>query len=139
MIRPLLLALPLIVAPLIAQAQPMSHDNDMAPAGLPKNFNEPMKLFPKALGKFTRRISSQSLEAQAYFDQGFQLMYAFGTQGVARSFRDAENLDPDCAMSYWAEAWDCGCSLNGPVLAGAPSERPPRRRALRKAASGHSN
>src|SRR5258705_4937423 len=77
MIRPLLLALPLLAVPLFAQSPPMSHDNDMAPAGLPKNFNEPMKLFPKALGKFTRPISSKNLEAQTYFDQGFQLMYAF--------------------------------------------------------------
>src|ERR1700731_587495 len=74
MIRPLLLALPLLAVPLFAQAPAMSHDNDMAPAGLPKDFNEPMKLFPKALGKFTRPISSKNLEAQAYFDQGFQLM-----------------------------------------------------------------
>jgi len=87
MIRPLVLAFPLIAVALSAQAPPMSHDNDMAPAGLPKNFNEPMKLFPRALGKFTRPISSKNPEAQAYFDQGFQLMYAFGKQDAARSFR----------------------------------------------------
>jgi hypothetical protein len=65
MIRPLLLALPLIAVPLLAQAPAMSHDNDMVPAGLPKTFSEPMKLFPKALGKFTRPISSKNPEAQA--------------------------------------------------------------------------
>ena len=94
MTRPLLLVFPLIAIPLMPQAPPMSHDNDMAPAGLPKNFNESMKLFPKALGKFTRPISSKNSEAQAYFDQGFQLMYAFGKMDAARSFREAEKRDP---------------------------------------------
>jgi len=105
MLRSLLLTLPLFAAPLFAQAPPMSHDNGMAPAGLPKNFSEPMKLFPKALGNFTHPISSKNPEAQAYFDQGFQLMYAFGKQDAARSFREAEKRDPDCAMCYWGEAW----------------------------------
>ena len=72
----------------------MSHDNDMASAGLPKDFNEPMKLFPKALGKFTRPISSKNPDAQAYFDQGFQLMYAFGKQDAARSFRERRKARP---------------------------------------------
>jgi tetratricopeptide (TPR) repeat protein len=91
----------------------MSHDNDMAPAGLPKNFDEPIAFTPKALGKFTRPISSRNKEAQEYFDQGFQLMYAYGKMDAARSFREAEKRDPDCAICYWGEAWSWGSYLNG--------------------------
>ena len=120
----------LFALPLMAQAPPMSHDNDMAPAGLPKDFNEPMKLFPKALGKFTRPISSKNPEAQAYFDQGFQLMYAFGKLDAARSFREAEKRDPDCAICYWGEAWAWGSYLNGPMQ---PFEAPYAWAAIQKA------
>jgi tetratricopeptide (TPR) repeat protein len=137
MIRPLLLALPLVAVPLLAQAPAMSHDNDMVPAGLPKTFSEPMKLFPKALGKFTRPISSKNPEAQAYFDQGFQLMYAFGKLDAARSFREAEKRDPDCAICYWGEAWAWGSYLNGPMQ---PFEAPyawAASQQARKLAPGH--
>ena len=138
MIRPLFLALIFLAAPLVAQEPPMSHDNDMAATSLPKNFNEPIKLFPKALGKFTRPISSKNPEAQAYFTQGFQLMYAFGKQDAARSFREAETRDPDCAICFWGEAWAWGSYLNGPMQ---PFEAPYAYAAIQKAiklAPGHS-
>ena len=76
----------------------MSRDNDMVATGLPKDFDKPMPLYPKALGKFTRPTSSRDKEAQAYFDQGFQLMYAFGKMDAAKSFREAEKRDPNCAI-----------------------------------------
>ena len=140
MIRPLFLALIFLaaplVAPLVAQEPPMSHDNDMAATSLPKNFNEPIKLFPKALGKFTRPISSKNPEAQSYFTQGFQLI--FGKQDAARSFREAEARDPDCAICFWGEAWAWGSYLNGPMQ---PFEAPYAFTAIQKAiklAPGHS-
>ncbi|MDA1314107.1 MAG: hypothetical protein O2968_12275 [Acidobacteria bacterium] len=82
---------------------------------LPKNFDEPMPLYAKALGEFKRPISSENKEAQAYFDQGFQMMYAFATRDATRSFREAQKRDPDCAICYWAEAWSWGSYLNGPM------------------------
>src|SRR6185437_17163480 len=97
---------------LIATASAQDHDHDMAPRGLPKNFNQPMPLYPKALGKFTWHISSNVPQAQAYFDQGFQLMYAYGKQDATRSFREAEKRDPECAICYWGEAWSWGSYLN---------------------------
>jgi len=75
--------------------------------------SEPMPLVPAALGDFTFPISSQVPEAQAYFDQGFQLMYAFGKAEAIRSFRQAWALDPNCAICYWGEAWSWGSYLNG--------------------------
>ncbi len=98
-------------------AQAALRDHDMTPESLPKNFNDPMALFPKALGRFTRPISSKNAEAQAYFDQGFQLMYAYDKQDATRSFREAEKRDPDCAICYWGEAWSWGSYLNGAMQA----------------------
>jgi len=89
---------------------------DMAPA-LPPEFNQPMPLYTKALGTFTRPISSTSAIAQAYVNQGFQLMYAFDKYGAIRSFREAERADPACAICFWGEAWSWGSYLNAPMSA----------------------
>lgn len=72
---------------------------------LPHDFNEPIRLLTSALGSFTRPISSPNAEAQAYFNQGFQLMYAFARAEAGRSFREAQKRDPQCAICYWGEAW----------------------------------
>jgi len=64
------------------------------------------------LGSFSRKISSSNAEAQAFFDQGFQLMYAFGKYDAVRSFREAWKRDPTCAICYWGEAWAWGSNLN---------------------------
>jgi tetratricopeptide (TPR) repeat protein len=82
-------------------------------ASLPASFGEPMPLYTTALGPFSRTITTASPEAQSYFDQGFQLMYAFGTEDAARSFREAQRRDPECAMCFWGEAWAWGPYLNG--------------------------
>ena len=81
--------------------------------GLPPSIDEPMPLYAKALGDFNRPISSKNKDAQAYFDQGFQMMYAFATRDATRSFREAWKRDPECAICYWAEAWSWGSYLNG--------------------------
>lgn len=79
----------------------------------PESFNEPMPLMLDVLGDLHFEISSDNAEAQAYFNQGFQLMYAFAKQDAARSFRQSHLSDPDCAVCYWGEAWAWGSYLNG--------------------------
>ena len=76
------------------------------------NLSEPMPLQAAALGTFSRKISSLSSEAQAYFDQGFKLMYSFAKYDAVRSFREAWKRDPACAICYWGEAWAWGSNLN---------------------------
>ena len=91
-----------------AQAQPPRPD-------LTTLFDEPIPYMPAALGDFTHEISTDVPEAQQYFDQGMQLMYAYGKYEALRSFREAQNLDPDCAMCFWGEAWSWGSYLNMPM------------------------
>jgi tetratricopeptide (TPR) repeat protein len=79
-----------------------------AEGALPHDFDEPIKLYTVGLGTFTRPISSKNAEAQAYFNQGFQLMYAYARAEAGRSFREAEKRDPECAICYWGEAWVWG-------------------------------
>lgn len=86
---------------------------------LPPDFDDPMPLHHdgRGLGPFSRPITTTSHEAQLYFDQGIQLMYAFDPSLAARSFREAWKRDPDCAMCYFGEAWAWGPYLNGPMTA----------------------
>jgi tetratricopeptide (TPR) repeat protein len=110
----------------------------MAP-GLPPGFDDPMPLYTVALGTFHRPISSSSAEAQAYFDQGFQMMYAFDKTDAIRSFREAGKRDPSCAICFWGEAWSWGSYLNAPMSAG---EAPHAYAAIQHAvalAPGHAN
>ena len=102
----------------------------IAPLGMtqeidyPDSFNEPMALFDKAMGDFHFPISSSNKLSQTYFNQGFQLMYAFAKQDAARSFHAAHLADPNCAICYWGEAWTWGSYLNGAMtVADAPRAR----------------
>ncbi len=68
-------------------------------------------------GNFNHKISTAEPEAQAYFNQGFQLRYGFAKPEAVRSFQAAEQRDPACAMCYWGEAWALGHYLNEPMTA----------------------
>jgi len=96
-----------VAAPALAQHE-MGHD-----PSYPAGFDEPMPLAPAGLGPLSRPVTTTSPEAQAYFDQGLQLLYAFTPPDAARSFREAQKRDADCAMCYFGEAWAWGPYLNG--------------------------
>ena len=99
----------MVVTTTTALAQPPSDTS------LPDSFDQPIPLYTSSLGTFTRPISSSNPTAQQFFDQGFQLMYAFAKVDAARSFREAQKYDPECAICYWGEAWAWGSYLNGPM------------------------
>ena len=88
-----------------------------APAEVPKFVRDPIPLYTTGLGPFHRTISSKNKEAQAFFDQGMQMEYAFARLDAIRSFREAWKRDPECAICYWGEAWAWGSYLNGPMPA----------------------
>ena len=54
------------------------------------------------LGDFHRAVSTTSQMAQNYFDQGMRFLRAFNHDEATRSFAKAAQLDPQCAMCYWA-------------------------------------
>ena len=95
-------------------------------------YTEPIAIFTTGLGTFTKSISSTNKEAQAYFDQGFQMMYSFAKPEAVRSFREAWRRAPACAICYWGEAWAWGSYLNQPMRA---EESPYAYAAIQKALS----
>lgn len=67
------------------------------------------------LGDHHYAITTANPKAQAYFDQGLRLYYAFNHQEGIRSFREAQRLDPTCAMCWWGEALAWGPNINLPM------------------------
>src|SRR5262249_62238395 len=67
------------------------------------------------LGKHHHAVSTDSREAQRYFDQGLILCYAFNHPEAIRSFQEAARLDPRCAMAHWGIAFAYGANINMPM------------------------
>src|SRR5687768_871135 len=67
------------------------------------------------LGAHTYPVTTTSSRAQAYFDQGLRLYYAFNHAEAIRAFREAQRLDPKCAMCWWGEALAWGPNINLPM------------------------
>ncbi len=56
-------------------------------------------------GKVSFPVTTKNPEAQQFFTQGVGQLHGFWYYEAERSFRQAADLDPDCAMAYW------GCSM----------------------------
>ncbi len=70
----------------------------------------------KDLGGLHYPVTTSNAKAQAYFDQGLRLTFAFNHAEAARAFRAAQRLDPQCAMCYWGEALVLGPNINAPMF-----------------------
>jgi tetratricopeptide (TPR) repeat protein len=75
-----------------------------------------------ALGERSFPITTETPEAQAYFDQGMKLLYAFNHYEAARAFGHARSLDPACAMCSWGEAQALGATINTPMAPGTEAD-----------------
>jgi tetratricopeptide (TPR) repeat protein len=55
-------------------------------------------------GKAQMAITTKSVEAQKFFNQGLALLHSFWYYEADRSFERAAQLDPECAMAQWGIA-----------------------------------
>ncbi|MEO7997130.1 MAG: hypothetical protein ABI852_06770 [Gemmatimonadaceae bacterium] len=67
------------------------------------------------LGTWRRTVDTKIPMAQAYFDQGLRLYYAFNHAESVRAFREAQRRDPSCLMCVWGEAIALGPNINAPM------------------------
>ena len=67
----------------------------------------------KGLEGIDFKITTNSKEAQQYFNQGMMLSYGFNHAEAARSFFEATRLDSTSAMAYWGYAYVLGPNYNG--------------------------
>ena len=123
-----------------ATAQEVEHNPALfASPSYPAGFDEEATYYPEALGPLTRTITTDSPEAQKFFNQGIQMMYAFTPLRAARSFRQAQREDPNCAMCFWGEAWAWGPYLNGPMGRDDAPRAHENIRKAKKLAGDHAN
>jgi tetratricopeptide (TPR) repeat protein len=66
------------------------------------------------LGSYTRPVTTDSTEAQLWFDRGLMWCYSYNHEESVRCFQHATEHDPDCAMAWWGIAYAGGCNYNKP-------------------------
>lgn len=69
----------------------------------------------QGLGDAHLDITTTSPEARQFFDQGLRYTHAFNHAEAIRAFRQAQRLDPNCAICYWGEAFALGPNINAPM------------------------
>jgi len=68
------------------------------------------------IGLHRRAVTTNSHEAQEYFDQGLNWLYAFNHDEAVRSFTKAAERDPGCAMAWWGASYAQGPNYNDPMM-----------------------
>lgn len=94
------------------------HHEGHGPEGSLSSRTKEGRLSPelKNLGRYHRAVTTDSAEAQKFFDQGLILTYGFNHAEAVRSFRESQRLDPKCAMAYWGEALALAPNINDPAI-----------------------
>ncbi|MBS0664490.1 MAG: hypothetical protein JSR48_14585 [Verrucomicrobia bacterium] len=88
----------------------------------------------EGLGAHTRKVTTDSPEAQRYFDQGLNFLFGFNHGAAIRSFEEAARLDPECAMAHWGIALANGPHINFPMVPPPAAERAWKELGLARAA-----
>lgn len=66
---------------------------------------------------FAMPVTTQRLEAQQWFDTAMAHMANFNHDEAIAAFREAQKIDPSCAMCYWGEGLAFGSNINAPYEA----------------------
>ncbi len=69
----------------------------------------------RGLGSQQHPVTTHHRLAQAWFDQGLRLVFAFNHQAAIASFERAATIDPDLAMAHWGIALGLGPNYNMPM------------------------
>lgn len=75
----------------------------------------PKEALLDGLGKVHFPITTSNPLAQRYFDQGLSFAYGFNHAAAIAAFREAQRLDPECALCFWGEALAHGPNINAPM------------------------
>jgi tetratricopeptide (TPR) repeat protein len=66
------------------------------------------------LGRYSRKISTSSPEAQVWFDRGLNWLFGFNHGEAIKCFQKALEQDPECAMAHWGVSYAAGPNYNLP-------------------------
>ncbi len=98
---------------LVALVLAVSCAGPAAPPALESRTDTPLY---EGLGPHVRKVTTSSPQAQRYFDQGLNFLYAFNHDEAIRAFRKAAEIDPSCAMAHWGIAYANGPHINNPAV-----------------------
>jgi tetratricopeptide (TPR) repeat protein len=99
-LRLLLVFLALACASAGAQTAMLHHH---APESDAKFRDLPPPPLMQGIGDASLKITTDSAEAQTYFNQGLKLLHCFWDFEAYRAFKEAARQDPSAAMAYWGE------------------------------------
>ena len=68
--------------------------------------------YPFDLGHYSRKISTRSKEAQAWFDRGLAWCYGYNHDEAVLCFQKAAKSNPKCLMAQWGIAYASGPNYN---------------------------
>ncbi|KAK8045456.1 hypothetical protein PG993_005480 [Apiospora rasikravindrae] len=66
------------------------------------------------LGRYRRAITTQSPDAETWFNRGLIWCYGFNHEEAVKCFERAITADAGCAMAYWGVAYALGPNYNKP-------------------------
>lgn len=64
------------------------------------------------LGTYSRQVTTDSPEAQLWFDRGLMWLYGYNHEAAVGCFEQAVAHDPTCVMAHWGIAYGVGCNYN---------------------------
>jgi tetratricopeptide (TPR) repeat protein len=117
-----------VLRPALAQSE--SHHDQQNMGWVPREILERPVPLRQGIGNLHEEVTTSSPQAQAFYDQGLDYLYAYDWIEAARSFHEALRHDPDLAMAYLGLsdvytqlqdnsaariAWDNAQSLSGSV------------------------
>jgi len=74
------------------------------------------------IGAVHRMVTTDSVDAQLWFDRGLALCFGFNHGEAVACFERAIESDPDCAMAYWGKAYALSPNYNNPMPEEAETE-----------------
>ena len=66
------------------------------------------------LGGYSFPVTTQSTEAQTWFDRGILWTYGYNHEEAVTCFERAIDADPKCAMAHWGVGYAVGPNYNMP-------------------------
>ena len=81
-----------------------------------------MSDYPYDLGAHGRAITTNSSDAQTWFDRGLNWIFGYNHEEAMVCFEKALEADPTCAMATWGLAYCIGPNYNKPWEAFQPDE-----------------
>jgi len=70
--------------------------------------------YPYKLGAYSRKVTTSSAGAQAWFDRGLNWCFGYHHEEAVRCFEKVLEHDPNCAIAHWGIAYAVGPNYNYP-------------------------